>query len=314
VWGDFKVTIELDGLYFPEALRWHDGALWFSDMFDSRVIRWVPGAPAETVIDRDSGCPEMPGGLGWLPAAADQNGDGALLVVDCLGKRVLAVRDGQVSVHAELAAHLPFPANDMHVDPDGTAWVGGYGFDPANDVPAGSSLLRVATDGSVRPTEARFVFPNGSERDGGGRLVVAETFADRISVLEPSRTSSAAAELAAELAAERSTVVAFLPGSGPDGLSIAPDGTIYVALAFARQLVAIEPNGGDSIDRAPLVRTVFSPEPIVGGRAAGPVACYDCAVEPGGQRIAVAVASADEELANRVPTGRIVLLESPRAF
>lgn len=251
----------------------------------------------------------MPGGLGWLPPGADRNGDGALLVVDCLGKRVLAVRDGHVSVHAELAAHLPYPANDMHVDPDGTAWVGGYGFDPATDVPAGSPLLRVATDGLVRPTAAEFVFPNGSERDGVGRLVVAETFADRISVLQLSPTPSSAGELTAE----RSTVVTFSPGSGPDGLSIAPDGTLYVALAFARQLVAIERRAGDLADSAPSLRTVYSPEPIVGGPAAGPLACYDCAVEPGGRRIAVAVASADEALAERLPTGRIVLLEIPRA-
>ncbi len=303
------MTVELGGLYFPEALRWHGGALWFSDMFDSRVVRWVPGAPAETVIDQDSGCPQMPGGLGWLAAAADRNGAGALLVVDCLGKRVLAVRDGQVSVHAELAAHLPYPANDMHVDPDGTAWVGGYGFDTATDAPVGSPLLRVGTDGSVRPTTAEFVFPNGSERDGAGHLVVAETFADRISVLELPRTPS----YAGELTAERSTVVAFSPGSGPDGLSIAPDGTLYVALAFARQLVAIERRAGDRVDGAPSLRSVYSPEPIAGGPAAGPLACYDCAVEPGGQRIAVAVASADEELAERLPTGRIVLLETPRA-
>jgi len=301
--------MELGGLYFPEALRWHHGALWFSDMFDSRIVRWVPGAAAETVIDRDSGCPEMPGGLGWLSAAADQHGDGALLVVDCLGKRVLAVRDGQVAVHAELAAHFQFPANDMHVDPDGTSWVGGYGFDPATHVPAGSSLLRVGTDGSVCPTDARFVFPNGCERDTAGRLVVAETFADRISVLELSRTSP----FAGDLAAEQSTVVTFSPGSGPDGLSIAPDGTIYVALAFAHQLVAIEQSGGDCADGAPSVRTVYSPQPIVGGPAAGALACYDCAVEPGGRRIAVAIASADEALAARVPTGRLVLLEIPQA-
>ena len=311
------MTIELDGLYFPEALRWHDGALWFSDMFDSRVIRWVPGQAAETVIDRDSGCPEMPGGLGWLPAEVDQNGDGALLVVDCLGKRILAVRNGQVGVHAELGGHFSFPANDMHVDPDGTAWVGGYGFDPMTGTPEASPFLCVGRDGSVHSTSAQFVFPNGCERDAAGGLVVAETFADRISVLD----ASSIEPWNSEHEAEPSTLVTFKSGSGPDGLSIAPDGIIYVALAFARQLVAVDRHdagtrtgdatGSASVRQAPAVRVVYTPEPIASGPAAGPLACYDCAVEPDGRRIAVAVASANEELAERVATGRIVLLDLP---
>ena len=245
--------MELGGLYFPEALRWHEGALWFSDMFDSRVVRWVLGTEIETDVDRDSGCPDMPGGLGWLPAEPDQNRDAALLVVDCLGKRRLAVQDGRVSVHVGLGEYCPFPANDMHVDADGTAWVGGYGFDPATDEPAGSPLLRVGPDGSVRPTAAEFVFPNGCERDGAGRLVVAETFADRISVLEPLRTASSADKLEAK----RSAVVTFLPGSGPDGRSIVPDGTIYVALA--RQLVAVERRAGNPADGASSLCRVYSP-------------------------------------------------------
>ncbi|MCY7412708.1 MAG: SMP-30/gluconolactonase/LRE family protein, partial [Salinibacterium sp.] len=268
---------------------------------------------AETVIDRDSGCPEMPGGLGWLPAEVDPSGDGALLVVDCLGKRILAVRNGLIAVQAEFGTHFPFPANDMHVDPDGTAWVGGYGFDPMTGTPEVSPLLRVGRDGSVHSTSAQFVFPNGCERDAAGGLVVAETFADRISVLD----TSSIEPWNSEPEAEPSTLVTFKSGSGPDGLSIAPDGIIYVALAFARQLVAVDRNdagtrtGGASVRQAPAVRVIYTPEPIASGPAAGPLACYDCAVEPGGRRIAVAVASANEELAERVATGRIVLLDLP---
>ncbi|MFM9877503.1 MAG: SMP-30/gluconolactonase/LRE family protein [Rhodoglobus sp.] len=286
------MTTELDGLYFPEALRWHEGSLWFSDMFASRVVRWTPGDEAQTVIDRASGCPEMPGGLGWLPAEHDPRGAGALLVVDCLQRRVMALRDGALSVHAELSEHFDYPANDMHVDADGTAWVGSYGFDPDAEPPRPSALVRVAADGTVEATSSRFVFPNGCERDAGGRLVVAETFADRLSVLgEPGDDAIVLCELA--------------PGSGPDGLSVAASGEIFVALAFARGVIAVDPSG-----RGPQ-RLAYSPAPIIDGPAAGDLACYDCAVEPGGARIAIAVASADEELAAREPTGRIVMLDLP---
>lgn len=284
------MTTELDGLYFPEALRWHERELWFSDMFDSRVVRWSPGAAAETVIDADSGCPPVPGGLGWLTAENDPMGRGALLVVDCEGRRILALRDGQLSVHAELGDHFAFPANDMHVDRDGTAWVGSYGFDPEGEERVPSALVRVDPAGRVRETTARFVFPNGCERDQAGRLVVAETFADRLSLWD-------------ETTGERD-VIELASGSGPDGISIGADGAIFVALAFARQLVAVS-----ALDAA--VSVVYSPPEIVVGPGAGPLACYDCAVEPGGRRIAVALASADEQLAERVATGRVVLLDLP---
>jgi len=273
----------LEGLGFPEALRWHDGALWFSDMFRSRVMRWsldAPGSRVETVIDAAGGGPIMPGGLGWLP-------DGSLLVVDCLERRVLRVAEGSdaVWVHAELAELMTYSANDMHVDPDGTAWVGGYGFDPERDEPRPSPLVRIAPDGTASLTASTFVFPNGCERDANGALLVAETFADRVSSMSHDNELTLRAELS--------------PGSGPDGLSIAPDGTVYVALAFAAKLVALPP------------RVIYRPEPIADGPGAGPLGVYDCAVHPDGTRIAVAIASADEALAERVDTGRIVMLELP---
>src|SRR5262245_16621228 len=33
------VRVMLDGLWFTEGPRWHDGALWFSDMHGHRVMR-----------------------------------------------------------------------------------------------------------------------------------------------------------------------------------------------------------------------------------------------------------------------------------
>ncbi|MDO9591552.1 MAG: SMP-30/gluconolactonase/LRE family protein [Microcella sp.] len=280
----------LDSLGFPEALRWHDGALWFSDMFRSRVMRWVPGADAEVMLDAAGGGPTVPGGLGWLPDEAGGAGD--LLVVDCERRRVLRLRDATVTVHANLSHVMTHSANDMHVDADGTAWVGGYGFDPEADEPVPSPLVRVGVDGSVSLTEAGFVFPNGCERDATGALLVAETFGDRVSSLTEEN----------ELA-----VRGRLPhGSGPDGLSIAPDGAVYVALAFAGALARLAPATAGP-DAEPTI--VHRAEPVVSGPGAGPRGIYDCAVHPDGERIAVAMASLDEALAERVDTGRVDLVD-----
>lgn len=287
----------LDGLGFPEALRWRDGALWFSDMFRSRVMRWIPGTDAEVVLDATGGGPTVPGGLGWLP-------DGTLLVVDCEQRRVLRLpldgsgrAAGPIAVHADLAPLMTHSANDMHVDTDGTAWVGGYGFDPENDEPVPSPLVRVHPNGTIAATDATFVFPNGCERDASGALIVAETFADRVSML----TADGEIRLRARLP----------EGSGPDGLSIAPDGTVYVALAFAGALARLAPGSAADSDAGPDAEPtiIYRAEPLTTGPGAGPLGVYDCAVLGGTGRIAVAMASLDEPLAARVDTGRIVILE-----
>lgn len=294
----------LDGLGFPEALRWRDGALWFSDMFRSRVMRWVPGSEPTVVLDANAGGPTVPGGLGWLP-------DGTLLVVDCEQRRVLRVpidavgcAAGAVSVHADLAAVMTHSANDMHVDADGTAWVGGYGFDaenfdPAHDEPVPSPLVRIAPDGAISLTPVLFVFPNGCERDASGALLVAETFADRVSLMSHDNEVTSRARFAA--------------GSGPDGLSIAPDGTVYVALAFAGALARLAPAPATESDAGPDAEPtiVYRAKPIAAGPGSGPLGVYDCAALGDTGRIAVAMASLDEDLAMRVDTGRIALLDLP---
>lgn len=300
----------LDGLGFPEALRWHGGDLWFSDMFRSRVVRWrldAPGSPAETVLDAAAGGPVVPGGLGWLPS--EDGGPSALLIVDCLERRVLRLPldeegrpAGALAVHADLRDVMTHSANDMHVDADGTAWVGGYGFDPENDEPVPSPLVRVHPDGTISTTEPVFVFPNGCERDASGALLVAETFADCVKTYWRHNDF---------------TLRARLPeGSGPDGLSVAPDGTVYVALAFAGALARLAP-ADEGPDAEPTF--VYRAEPIASGPGAGPLGVYDCAVLSGpvladpmpgdSHRIAVAMASLDEPLAESVDTGRIVILD-----
>lgn len=279
----------IEGLGFPEALRWRDGALWCSDMFRSRVLRWTPGSAVEVVIDRDAGAPARPGGLGWLP-------DGTLLMVDCLERRVLALAPGSSTPrpYADLSAHIDRPANDMHVDPDGTAWVGSYGFDPETEDPRPVPLFRIDPDGTVTPSERAFVFPNGMERDADGALVIAETFADRVTTLAPDGRTTTTVQVGA--------------GSGPDGLSVGPDGATFVALAFEGTVVALRHDGAGAAS-ATAPRVIHRAAPIADGPAAGPVGVYDCAVTPDGRWLAVASASADEGIAERHDTGRIELID-----
>ncbi len=126
-----------EGLTFPEGVRWHDGAVWFSDMHDHRVLRLAPGGAAETVAE----VPECPSGLGFLP-------DGRLLVVSMHDRRVLRLDEDGLHVHADLTALAPWHCNDMFVDARGRAYVGNFGDDL----------------GSARPAA-----PDGADRDRARR-------------------------------------------------------------------------------------------------------------------------------------------------
>ena len=60
----------IGGLPFAEGPRWHEDALFVSDMHGGRVLR-IDGAGSAEVVARLDGATS---GLGWLP-------DGRLLVV-----------------------------------------------------------------------------------------------------------------------------------------------------------------------------------------------------------------------------------------
>ena len=68
----------LDGLWFGEGPRWHEGSLWFSDMQGHRVVRTDLAGNASTVVELTH---DDPSGIGWLP-------DGRLLVVAMETQRV----------------------------------------------------------------------------------------------------------------------------------------------------------------------------------------------------------------------------------
>ena len=109
-------TTLADGLMFPEAPRWHDGGLWFTDQHARRVVRMYPDGRLTEVIET----PDLPGGLGWLP-------DGTLLVVLMKTRRVCRLEGSQLEEYAALSGLADFHCNDMLVARQGRAWVGNFG-------------------------------------------------------------------------------------------------------------------------------------------------------------------------------------------
>jgi sugar lactone lactonase YvrE len=215
------------GLTFPEAPRWHDGALWFSDMHAHAVLRLDP-AGRMTMVAEIPGCPS---GLGFLP-------DGRMLVVSMHERRVLRLDPDGPRQHADLGELAPWHCNDMAVDQKGRAYVGNFGDDSAPPAPPKPTVLIVVEpDGQARVVADELMFPNGIVvTDGGRTLIVAETRS------VPGRLTAFRVLPDGSLTGRR-TLAEFSAGELPDGIAVDATGGIWVAMPFSGQVVRVSPHG-----------------------------------------------------------------------
>jgi len=152
------------GLGYLEGARWHDGALWFSDMTRGVICRLTPEGVVEDVVE----VPGRPSGLGFAP-------DGSPMVVSILDGRLLRVGPDGLEELADLS-EVAFHPNDMAVDREGRAYVGPQGYVFGSE-PIGVGLIIRHPDGRIETGGEDLIFPNGIAISGDGRtLVVAESF------------------------------------------------------------------------------------------------------------------------------------------
>lgn len=224
--------ILLDNLTFPECPRWHDGALWFSDMHAGAIIRMTADGKAEPIVENA----RQPAGLGWLP-----NGD---LVYNRMVDRTLVRRTpaGEESIVADLTALEPVQINDMVVSTEGRAYIGGFGFNINARQPfALSSIMLVDLSAGARaPSPAAPVvaaadmrFPNGMViTPDGHTLIAAETVGRCLTAFDiaPDGTLSNRREWAA------------LPVF-PDGICLDVENAIWVASPTTGQCLRVREGG-----------------------------------------------------------------------
>lgn len=245
---DRGVELELvaDGLSFVEAPRWRDGRLYVSDFFTHRVVSLGLDGSLEEVCE----VPGRPSGSGFLP-------DGSLLVVSMLDRRVLRLVDGRLVEHADLSGLAPYHLNDMLVDGAGRAYVGNFGWDRNADPRVQATvLLLVEPDGSARVAADGLVFPNGMALSADGRtLIVAETYASRISAFDVAPDGSLAGRRVWAGLADRPPATTFpdVFTSGlplPDGIALDAEGALWVADAAGRGATRMA-EGGEVLERIP---------------------------------------------------------------
>lgn len=249
----------LAGLCFPEGPRWHDNALWFSDIYAQKVIRLDPATGATEVMAE---VPGGPSGLGFLP-------DGRLLIASGHDRTVYRREaDGALSVHADLSALATWHVNDMFVDHLGRAYVGNYGDDSAPPAaPRPADLILVEPDGAARVVADEMMFANGIAATADrATLVVAETRA------APGRLTTFRVAADGSLS-ERATLREFEPVVFPDGIAIDAADNIWVASPFSDEVIQVAPDG-QILRRLP----VASPYAVAVGGAHGEhlyVCCSD---------------------------------------
>lgn len=220
-------TTILDRLRFPEGPRWRDGRLYFSDMHSCRVIAVDVEGNAETIAE----VPTRPSGLGWTP-------DGRLLIVSMTDRRLLRQDPGGLTELADLSKIEPVKINDMLVDAQGRAYIGGFGFDRrAGDDPVPTALSLVYPSGEVKVAAEGLEFPNGTVlTPDGATLVVAESFGGRLSAFD----------VAADGTLSNRRVWADLSVI-PDGICLDAEGAIWVACPTSSQVVRVR-EGGEITD------------------------------------------------------------------
>jgi sugar lactone lactonase YvrE len=219
-----KVETLLDGLAFPEGPRWHDGRLFFSDLFAGTVRAVELSGRAELIAE----IAERPSGLGWTP-------DNKLLVVSMNDRKLLRMEEGSLRLHADLAPFATGPCNDMVVDAQGRAFVGNFGFDMFGGAERRqAAVMRVEADGVASIAADGLDFPNGMViPPDGGSLIVAESYGNRLTRFD----------LAPDGTLSNRRPFAELPGVVPDGICLDAEGAVWVAHARANQAVRVLQGG-----------------------------------------------------------------------
>jgi sugar lactone lactonase YvrE len=218
----------LDGLWFPEGSRWHDGALYFSDMHGRTIWRLTPQGKARRVDEFG----DEVSGLGWLP-------DGTMLAVSMSRRHLLRILPTGAEIAADLSSYVASPINDMVIDRQGRVYVGGFGFDLfGGEEPRTTGLLCVQANGRVKKVADELHFPNGMVITPDGKtLIMGETLGARLTAFE----------IQPDGGLTNRRVFAAIEGLIPDGICLDGEGAVWVAWPGSNQVVRVR-EGGEIAD------------------------------------------------------------------
>ncbi|MCB2052142.1 MAG: SMP-30/gluconolactonase/LRE family protein [Novosphingobium sp.] len=225
-------AILAEGFGYLEAARWHDGALYFSDIGHRKVFRMSLDGSHEALFTLAA----RPSGIGWTP-------DGEMLVIGMEDNTLNTVgKSGQVIARRELAGLVKY-ANDMVVDDSGRAYVSQFGYDLFNHAPPEpTGVITIAPDGQISQFGEGLIFPNGIGITPDGKtLVVAESFGFRLSAFDIATDGSLSNQrIFADFGGNQNAVT--------DGLCIDAEGAVWIGMPFAGEFWRVR-DGGEITNR-----------------------------------------------------------------
>ena len=212
---------------FPEGPRWRDGKLWVSDILGGKVRAIDASGTAEVIAEL-----HRPSGLGWLP-------DGRMLVVSMVRKKLMRLDPEGLIAIAGFESLIGGSVNDMVVDPQGRAYVGGT---QGRDAPPGSGkVLLVTPEGEVRVAADGLEGPNGPAITPDGKtFIIAETRAGRLTAFT----------IRADGSLTECRLFAQLDNAMPDGICLDAEGAVWVGDYPNSQFLRVR-EGGEIADRIP---------------------------------------------------------------
>lgn len=164
------------GLLFGEGIRWTGRLLVLSDMLGKRVVEVVPeSGQVTTLVNIDN----QPNGLIVRP-------DGSLLINSMFDRKLLSLRDGELSEYCDLSAVATGYLGDIVDDGRGGYYVDDVGARVLHgEKPAPGRLIYVAPDRSIHVVKDQLAFANGVViSPDGQRLYLAETMISAIKVYD----------------------------------------------------------------------------------------------------------------------------------
>lgn len=221
------------GLVWAESPRWHDGVLWVSDTQASSLVA-IDGSDVrvhrlDTPVN----------GTAFL-------GSGELVAARMAAARIDRFDGEHWTLHADVAQLGAGRLGDLTAASDGTVYVDDLGAQRHDGkVTDSGRLLKVDPGGRATVAADGLVFPNGLALiDGGETLVVAETFANRLTAFTVRPNGELVdrrlwIDLAQELGPEHRA----------DGLWSARDGSVWAATATGEAVVRLrEGEVGERLD------------------------------------------------------------------
>lgn len=205
---DLQTEVLLSGLTFGEGPRWHDGKLWFSDIWGHKVMTVDLEGNSEVLAELAE-----PSGLGFLP-------DGSLLISTFAAQLMSWTPEDGLREYADLSALAP-RANDMVVDGKGNAYVDLY---PERDPDAPIEEIR-GMIGLVEPGQAPRVVAEGLRAPNG--LVITPD-GRRLIVNEVLGSAIQSFTIEADGALSHRQLFASLEDESPDGLCLDAEGAVWI--------------------------------------------------------------------------------------